>query len=137
MCVCVCVAEKQLHFDQVNVDILTGENLDPKYMKINPTGQVPTLVVNGTVSRHTHTHTNTHTHTHMHACCHCIAHGLMCAYACASVCVCVCVSMQPITESLRICEYLDTIDNKPLGGNTVDRAFIADFAKVRRPACSV
>jgi glutathione S-transferase len=35
--------EKKYHYSLEKVNILTGENLSPQYLKINPHGTVPTL----------------------------------------------------------------------------------------------
>ena len=43
------MAEKQLEWDGVYIDILAGEQFDPDYVKINPKSVVPTLVHNDLV----------------------------------------------------------------------------------------
>lgn len=43
------MAEKNLEWDGVYIDILKGEQFDPDYLKLNPKGVVPTLVHNDLV----------------------------------------------------------------------------------------
>ena len=43
------LAEKGLEWESVYIDILRGDQFDPKYMKLNPKALVPTLVHNGHV----------------------------------------------------------------------------------------
>ena len=43
------VAEKDLPWDKVDVDLPGKANLDPAYLKLNPLGVVPTLVDDGVV----------------------------------------------------------------------------------------
>ncbi|MEM9851315.1 MAG: glutathione S-transferase family protein [Pseudomonadota bacterium] len=43
------MAEKNLPWDGVYIDILKGEQFDPDYLKLNPKGVVPTLVHDDTV----------------------------------------------------------------------------------------
>ncbi|WP_246139546.1 glutathione S-transferase family protein [Phaeobacter marinintestinus] len=43
------MAEKDLDWDGVYIDILKGEQFDPEYQKLNPKSVVPTLVHDGTV----------------------------------------------------------------------------------------
>lgn len=38
------LAEKNLGFERVNVDVASGENLEPAFLKLNPRGKVPVLV---------------------------------------------------------------------------------------------
>ena len=38
------MAEKDLEWNGVYIDILKGEQFDPEYLKLNPKGVVPTLV---------------------------------------------------------------------------------------------
>ena len=45
------LAEKELPWTGHYLDILTGEQFDPEYLKLNPKGVVPTLVDNGEVIR--------------------------------------------------------------------------------------
>jgi len=45
----IALAEKGVEWDEVVVNILRGDNLQPDYMKKNPKGVVPTLVHNGEV----------------------------------------------------------------------------------------
>ena len=46
----ICLAEKDLPFDDVKLDIGKGkEHLKPDYLKINPNGVVPTLVDDGNI----------------------------------------------------------------------------------------
>ena len=40
------MAEKDLNWDGVYIDILKGEQFDPAYLQLNPKGGVPTLVHN-------------------------------------------------------------------------------------------
>jgi len=43
------MAEKEMAWDGVYIDILKGEQFDPEYQKLNPKSVVPTLVHDGTV----------------------------------------------------------------------------------------
>jgi len=38
------LAEKNLAFERVNIDVLKGENRTPEFLKLNPRGKVPVLV---------------------------------------------------------------------------------------------
>ncbi len=42
------MAEKGIAYDKINVDLRAGEQKRPEYLKLNPHGHVPTLVVDGT-----------------------------------------------------------------------------------------
>jgi glutathione S-transferase len=42
------MAEKGIAYDRINVDLRAGEQKRPEYLKLNPHGHVPTLVVDGT-----------------------------------------------------------------------------------------
>lgn len=41
------LAEKGLEFEDVQIDFRTSQHLSPEYLKLNPNGVVPTLVVDG------------------------------------------------------------------------------------------
>ncbi len=41
------LAEKEIEFESHFVDLASKQNLTPEYLKINPAGQVPTLVLDG------------------------------------------------------------------------------------------
>ena len=41
------LAEKGLEIERVEVDLRGGENRRPEYLKINPAGQLPALVLDG------------------------------------------------------------------------------------------
>ena len=43
------MAEKNLEWDGVYIDILKGEQFDPEYLKLNPKAVVPTLIHDDTV----------------------------------------------------------------------------------------
>ena len=43
----VTLCEKGLDWESVNVDLFRSEQYDPRYLKLNPKGLVPTLVHNG------------------------------------------------------------------------------------------
>ena len=45
----LCIAEKELNFEGHLVDLAMKEQLDPRYLKLNPNGVVPTLVHDGKV----------------------------------------------------------------------------------------
>ncbi|HUY19811.1 MAG TPA: glutathione S-transferase family protein [Candidatus Binataceae bacterium] len=42
------MAEKGIAYDRINVDLRAGEQKRPEYLKLNPHGHVPTLMVDGT-----------------------------------------------------------------------------------------
>ena len=42
----MCLAEKNLDYEDIQVNLSKGEHLKPEYLAINPNGLVPTLVVN-------------------------------------------------------------------------------------------
>ena len=44
-----CIAEKNIQWEGVYLDILKGDQFDKDYLKLNPKGVVPTLVHNGNV----------------------------------------------------------------------------------------
>ncbi|MGH7905976.1 MAG: glutathione S-transferase family protein, partial [Candidatus Binataceae bacterium] len=41
----IVLAEKGISYEKINVDLRAGEQKKPEYLKINPHGHVPTLVV--------------------------------------------------------------------------------------------
>ena len=40
----IMLAEKNLPFERINVDVMKGENRTPEFLKLNPRGKVPVLV---------------------------------------------------------------------------------------------
>jgi maleylacetoacetate isomerase len=42
------LAEKGMRYEKVNVDLMKGEQRKPDYLRLNPHGKVPTLMVDGT-----------------------------------------------------------------------------------------
>src|SRR5579862_2773750 len=40
------LAEKNLVFERINIDVLKGENRTPEFLKLNPRGKVPVLIHN-------------------------------------------------------------------------------------------
>ncbi len=47
----IALAEKALDWEGHYIDILAGDQLKPEYLRINPTGQVPTLIHDGHIVR--------------------------------------------------------------------------------------